>query len=151
MNQISTSTEISTFRLTLLRAMYLLLVVGLGLTMWPTIIAPTSVSANAGSVVRSLLGALCLLSVLGLRYPLRMLPLLIFELLWKIIWIVAFALPMWMGPGLDAYAAETLFACAIGIVLVPLVLPWGYIARAYLRAPATPWSVPAATAARPGP
>lgn len=143
--------QISTFRLTLLRAMYLLLVVGLGLTMWPTIIAPPTISANAGTVVRSLLGALCLLSLLGLRYPLRMLPLLIFELAWKLIWIVAFALPMWMGPGLDAYAADTLFACAIGIVLVPLVLPWRYIVREYLRAPATPWTAPAATAASPGP
>lgn len=143
--------QISTFRLTLLRAMYLLLVVGLGLTMWPTIIAPSAVSANPGTVVRSLLGALCLLSVLGLRYPLRMLPLLIFELAWKIIWVAAFALPMWLGPGLDDYAAETLFACAIGIVLVPLVLPWGYIGHAYLRAPATPWRAPAATAAGPDP
>jgi hypothetical protein len=143
--------EISTARLYLLRAMYLLLVVGLGLSMWPAIIAPPAVSANAGTVVRSLLGALCLLSLLGLRYPLRMLPLLIFELAWKIIWIVAFALPMWLGPGLDAYAAETLFACAIGVVLVPLVLPWAYIGREYLRAPATPWSAPAVTAARPGP
>lgn len=141
--------QISTLRLTLLRAMYLLLVVGLGLTMWPTIIAPPTVSANAGTVVRSLLGALCLLSVLGLRYPLRMLPLLIFELAWKIIWMVAFALPMWLGPGLDPYAAETLFACAIGVVLVPLVLPWGYIGRTYLRAPATPWTAPAVTAAGP--
>ncbi|NHZ97559.1 hypothetical protein [Massilia sp. CCM 8734] len=143
--------QISTVRLSLLRAMYLLLVVGLGLTMWPMIIAPPGVTANAGTVVRSLLGALCLLSVLGLRYPLRMLPLLLFELAWKIIWVLAFALPMWMGPGLDAYAAETLFACAIGIVLVPLVLPWRHIARQYWRAPGTPWTVPAATTAGPGP
>jgi hypothetical protein len=141
--------QITTLRLTLLRAMYLLLVVGLGLTMWPAIIAPSQLAANAGSVVRSLLGALCLLSLLGLRYPLRMLPLLVFELLWKIIWIVAFALPMWWGPGLDPYAAETLFACAMGVVLVPLVLPWGYLVREYLRAPATPWTG-AATAAGPG-
>ncbi|HEX8609951.1 MAG TPA: hypothetical protein VF800_01510 [Telluria sp.] len=141
--------DMSTLRLYLLRAMYLLLVVGLGLTMWPAIIAPPAVAANASTVVRSLLGALCLLSVLGLRYPLQMLPLLIFELAWKIIWVLAFALPMWMGPGLDAYAAETLFACAIGIVLVPLVLPWGYIARHYLRAPGTPWTTPSPTAAGP--
>jgi hypothetical protein len=119
--------------------MYLLIAVGLGLTIWPTIISPPSVVANSGSVVRSLLGALALVSLLGLRYPLQMLPLLIFELLWKVIWIVAFALPMWTGPGLDAYASETLFACAIGVVLVPLVLPWEYLYRHYVRAPSTPW------------
>lgn len=132
--------EISTFRLYLLRAMYLLIAVGLGLTIWPAIIAPPSLVANAGSVVRALLGSLALVALLGLRYPLQMLPLLIFELLWKVIWIVAFALPMWAGPGLDAYAAETLFACAIGVVLVPLVLPWGYLFRHYVQAPAAPWN-----------
>jgi hypothetical protein len=63
--------EVSTFRLYLLRAMYLLLAVGLGLTIWPAIIAPPSVVANSSTVVRALLGALSLLCLLGLRYPLR--------------------------------------------------------------------------------
>jgi len=130
--------EVSPLRLHLLRAMYLLIVVGLGITVWPAIVAPSSVVANANSVVRSLLGALALMSLLGLRYPLEMLPLLLFELAWKVIWIVACALPMWLGPGLDAYASETLFACAIGVVLVPLVLPWGYVARTYFRGAAAP-------------
>lgn len=134
--------DVSTFRLYLLRAMYLLIAVGMGMNIWPAIISPPSVVANANSVVRALLGALTLLALLGLRYPLQMLPLLIFELLWKLIWIVAVALPIWLGPGLDAYAAETLFECSIGVVLVPLVLPWGFIFRQYIQAPSTPWSKP---------
>lgn len=132
--------DVTTFRLYLLRAMYLLISVGLGLVIWPAIISPPSLVANASTVVRALLGALALVSLLGLRYPLQMLPLLIFELLWKVIWIVAFALPMWAGPGLDAYASETLFACGMGVVLVPLVLPWGFIFRQYILAPSTRWS-----------
>lgn len=134
--------DVSTLRLTLLRAMYLLIAVGLGLVIWPSIISPTSVAANSGSVVRAMLGALALVSLLGLRYPLQMLPVLIFELLWKVIWIAASAVPMWMGPGLDAYASETLFACAMGVVLVPLVLPWGYVYRTYVQAPSTTWLKP---------
>lgn len=132
--------DVTTFRLYLLRAMYLFISVGLGLTIWPAIISPPSLVANASTVVRALLGALALVSLLGLRYPLQMLPLLIFELLWKLIWIVAFALPMWAGPGLDAYASETLFACSMGVVLVPLVLPWGFIFRQYIQTPSTRWS-----------
>lgn len=131
--------EVSTVRLYLLRAMYLLMAVGLGLVIWPMIISPPTPDANANTVVWSLLGALSLLSLLGLRYPVQMLPVLLFELVWKVIWVVAFAIPMWMGPGLDAYAAETLFACSMGIVLVPLVLPFGYIFRHYIKAPSAPW------------
>ena len=131
--------EVSTLRLYLLRAMYLLIAVGLALTIWPHIIAPADLVAGPKSVIRALLGALALLALLGVRYPLKMLPLLLFELLWKLIWVVASALPMYLGPGLDAYASETLFATMMGVVLVPLVIPWGYAWRHYVRAPGEPW------------
>ena len=131
--------EVSIFRLYLLRAMYLLIALGLAATVWPVIISPPNLIAGPTSVVRALLGALALLSLLGLRYPLKMLPLLLFELLWKIIWVVGSALPMWLGPGLDQYASESLFACLMGVVLVPIVLPWRYVARHFARAPSEPW------------
>ena len=136
------ASEVSTLRLWLLRAMYLFIAVGLALTVWPAIITPLSSVANANTVVRSLLGALAVLCVLGLRYPLRMLPLLLFELLWKLIWVVAFALRMWLHQGLDQYASETLFACLIGVVLVPLVLPWGYVFRHYFASKGERWTNP---------
>ena len=41
------------------------------------------------------LGALSILAVLGVRYPFKMLPLLFFELLWKVMWLVGWGLPLW--------------------------------------------------------
>ena len=134
--------EITTLRLILLRAMYLLIAVGLGLTIWPLILSPPDLVANPRSVVRALLGALAVLSAIGIRYPLQMLPLLLFELLWKTIWVVASALPMWLHGDIDPYAADTLFACLIGVVLVPIVIPWRYVVAHYVRAPAEPWRAP---------
>ncbi len=133
--------EATTLRLTLLRGMYLLIFVGLGLTIWPLILFPSVLVAGPNSVIRALLGALAVLSAVGILYPLRMLPLLLFELLWKTIWVTASALPMWLHGGLDPYAAETLFACLIGVVLVPIVIPWRYVFAHYIRAPAEPWRV----------
>jgi hypothetical protein len=99
---------------------------GLGLPVWPLIVSPPDTAVNATTVIRSLLGALAALSLVGLQYPLQILPLLVFELLWKVIWVVAFALRMWLFTGLDDYARDTLFACLMGVVLVPIVIPWGY-------------------------
>ena len=132
--------EVSIFRLYLLRAMYLLIAAGLGFTVWPLIISPPAMGADSKTVVRALLGALALVSLLGLRYPLRMLPILLFELLWKIIWVVAFALPLWLKNSLDTYGQETLFACMMGVILVPLIVPWGYVYRHYVKAPGDPWT-----------
>jgi FtsH-binding integral membrane protein len=129
---------ISTLRLNLLRAMYSLMSVGLFITMWPAILHPTERLADANSVVLALLGSLGLISLLGLRYPLKMLPVLMFELLWKCVWIIAYAVPLCLGKGLDVYASETLFATGLGVVLVPLVLPWDYIFKHYVTAASEP-------------
>lgn len=131
--------EVSTLRLYLLRAMYLIIAVGLGMTVWPLIISPPDSAANARTVIWALLGALALMAVVGVRYPLRMLPLLLFELLWKTLWVVAFALRMWLDTGLDDYASETLFACLMGVVLVPIVIPWKYVFERYVSAAGDPW------------
>jgi len=74
------SDEVSLLRLHVLRATYLLLVVGLGATIVPIVV---SHELTARGVIPSLLGAVWLLALAGLRYPLQMLPLLMFELGWK--------------------------------------------------------------------
>ncbi len=131
--------EVSTFRLYVLRAMYALIAVGLGATIWPGLVAPPVNLSHMAGVVRSVLGAVSLLALLGVRYPLKMLPLLLFELLWKTIWVLAFGLPLWLDQKLDANTSETLFACLMGVVLVPLALPWGFVYRHYLKAPGDRW------------
>lgn len=131
--------QVSVLRLNVLRAMYLFIAVGLGLVIWPEILFPADTQANANTVVSSLLGTLGMLCLLGLRYPLKMLPLLIFEFFWKLIWVLAFALRMSLDTGLDSYAKDTLFACVIGLVLVPLVIPWGYVFNSFVKVKPEPW------------
>ncbi len=123
---------VSRLQLRLLRAMYLLVVVGLGLTAWPDIIAPAERAADSHSVVQAFLGALSLLALLGLRYPLQFLPILLFEICWKSLWVLVFALPVWLESGLDEYAAGVLFACVLGILLTPLAVPWKYVYVRYV-------------------
>lgn len=131
--------EVSTLRLYLLRAMYLLIVVGLGVTIWPGILNPPETLSHMAGVVRSVLGAVSLLALLGIRYPLKMLPLLFFEFVWKTIWVLAFGLPLWSAQQLTPDTRETLEACLMGVVLVPLVMPWRYVFANYLKAPGDRW------------
>lgn len=131
--------EVSTFRLYLLRAGYLVLAVGLAMMIWPGIIRPPENLSHMGAVVRSVLGAVSLLAVLGIRYPLKMLPLLFFELLWKSIWVLAFGLRLWSADKLDPDTKETLNDCIFGIILVLLVTPWGYVLKHYLKAAGDQW------------
>lgn len=130
--------EVSVLRLYLLRAMYLLIVVGLGLVVWPGIIDRATPWTLNGGVVKCMLAAFSLLSLLGLRYPLQMLPVLMWELLWKALWLGIVAYPAWAAGTIDAATSATAFECML-VVLIPIVLPWGYVIKHYVRAPGARW------------
>ena len=131
-------TELSPFRLNLLRIGYILLVVGLGSTIWPSILDPSRSWELMHGVVVSMLGAMSALAVLGLRYPLQMLPLLFFEMGWKAIWLIRVALPLWSGDRLDPATTQTLYEC-LPIILFPMIIPWSYVFENYAKKPGDTW------------
>ena len=130
--------EISLVRLYTLRICYLILAVGLGLYMWPSVIHHTPDLAVAHGIQFSLLAGLGLTAVLGLRYPVQMIPLLLFELIWKTIYLVAFALPLWSAHQVTGAAAQDIQACLMVVIFIPLI-PWRYVARHYIMQPGDRW------------
>lgn len=123
----STPLVLPRWRLNLLRAFYLFMTLGLALHIGPVLLQPGAHSGDAPTVVRAVLGAFGLLALVGVWRPLEMLPLLVFELLWKLIWIGVFGLPLMLAGQADAVAQETFWSCMLGLVLLPLVLPWGWM------------------------
>ncbi|HEU4777190.1 MAG TPA: hypothetical protein VFS95_10215 [Telluria sp.] len=134
---------VSTLRLYLLRAMYLLIVVGLSLVVWPGILHQTKPWTLSVGVVNCMLAAFSLMALLGLRYPLRLLPILMWEFIWKAIWLGIVAYPQWMAGTIDEATMGTAIECMVA-VLIPLVMPWGYVYEHYLREPAARWRTAAA-------
>jgi len=128
--------DVSLVRLYVLRATYLLLVIGLGSMIVPPLIAHEPM---ARGVIPSLLGALWLLAFLGLRYPLTMLPLLLFEFAWKTIWFFDYGLPQWSTGHKPPTFSDDFGAILAGVILMPIVIPWGYVWRHYLKAPGNRW------------
>ena len=132
-------TNITTFRLYLMRGLYLLVFAYLSTSMWPLLIHHRPWDDLMHGVAISLLAALGMLMALGIRYPLQMLPVMLFEFLWKAVWVAAIGLPLWHAGKLDADAAETFQACLVGVILVPLIIPWPYFWAHYIKAPGDTW------------
>jgi hypothetical protein len=130
--------QVSVFRLNLLRAMYLLIVVGLGIMVWPGVIHHVKPWELKQGVVVCMLAAFSALSVLGLRYPLQMLPLLMWEMVWKVIWLSVVAWPLWSAGTIDEATASTAAECLM-VVLIPFVIPWRYVFSHYIQKPADQW------------
>ena len=116
--------------------MYLLLVIGGAIVFLPQLIGH---EPTARGVIPSMLGGVWVLACFGLRYPLQMLPLLMFELAWKATWFFDFGLPQWISGQRPPTFGEDFFNIAMGVVLMPLVIPWGYVYRRYVRQPADRW------------
>ena len=131
-------TEVSLFRLYVLRAGYLLIAVGLAATVWPIVINHSPQWPLMNSVACSLLAAVSVLAAVGIRYPLQMLPVLLFEIVWKSIWLIAVALPLWSAYQIDARTWETVKDCLFGAILIPLI-PWRYVISQYVTKPGDRW------------
>jgi len=130
MTSIDPADDVSLARLYVLRATYLLLVVGLGAVIVPEIVGHALTSRG---VIPSLLGGLWAIAFLGLRYPLQMLPLLMFEFAWKLIWMISYGLPQWSAGELPPTFSEDFVSIGAGVILMPLVIPWGYVHRRFLK------------------
>jgi hypothetical protein len=128
--------EVSLVRLYVLRAMYLVLAIGGGIAFLPQLIGH---EPTARGVIPSMLAGMWLLACFGLRYPLQMLPILLFELAWKTIWLVDYGLPQWKAGVNTQVFKEDFKAIALGPVVFILVIPWGYVYRRYLKNPGTRW------------
>lgn len=69
-----------------------------------------------------MLVALGLLALLGLRYPVKMLPIVVFESAWKILWLTVVARPLWTGGRLDSATSRVASSC-LWVVIILAVTP----------------------------
>jgi hypothetical protein len=135
----STEAEsLPTYRLNLMRVGYLVLGVGLAIVKWPVLLQELHLLPVMDGVVAALLTAMSLLAFLGLRYPVRLLPILLFESAWKLIWIAAVAIPSLVAGDMDTATREVLYR-NLWVVIILAVIPWGYVWKRYVRAPGDRW------------
>ena len=107
--------------------MYLLLVIGCAIVFLSQLIGH---EPTARGVIPSMLGGLWVLACFGLRYPLQIFLMLLFELAWKTIWLIDCGLPQRMAGVNTAQFTEDFKAIAFAPVLLLLIIPWGYVFRA---------------------
>lgn len=134
----TTGPELPVYRLHLMRGGYLLMGLGLALVKWPLFLDGVHTLPLFEGVVTCLLTGMSLLAFLGLRHPVKLLPLLVFESAWKILWLGTVALPLAVTGELDAATQEVMVKNSL-VVVILAVTPWAYVWRTYVRAPGDRW------------
>ena len=128
--------EVSILRLSALRGMYLLNSILLGVGVVVEFARRQEPWDPIRGVAFSFWAALAILSTLGIRYPLAMLPLLFMQLLYKTVWLLAVYLPLRAA----GRSSDLAVSFVVTIVLDIAVIPWSHVVAQYIRRPGDRWS-----------
>jgi hypothetical protein len=132
-----TEIYLSPRRLNILRIGYVVMGVGLAVYKWPSLFNHEPWDLYQGTV-ECLLIAMSVLALMGLRYPIRMLPILMFEVAWKLLWLGVVALPVWLDGDLDGATREQVMK-VLWVVIVIAVVPWRYVFTQFVTASGDAW------------
>jgi hypothetical protein len=128
--------EISKFRFYLLRFFYLVNVVLLGSEVWTEIFTHKGLWDPLPGVAFSFWAAFSALAILGILHPLKMIPLLLVQFSYKLIWLIIVAYPLWSANHLTGSSAQGLAGINLkSIVADLLIIPWPYVLKTYILKP----------------
>jgi hypothetical protein len=72
------------------------------------------------------------LSIFGLLRPLRWLPIVIFMILYKTLWVIVVANPLWRAGALAGSPAGETAHIFVWAPLIALIVPWVYVFQTYV-------------------
>ncbi len=124
--------ELSPIRLYSMRFFYLFNGFVIGIGAWPVLMSSRKPWDLIHSIAFSLYAAYSLLMLLGVLVPIRMLPTLLLQLLYKLIWIAVVGLPMWSAGHLSQVSGTMRFFATI-VVLDLVIIPWRYVFENYRK------------------
>ena len=119
-----------------LKGMYILTIIhaggsGLGIILIPGFIRSLFGWPNQDPIVFGILGsvwvAFGLLSILGLRSPLKFSPVLLLQLTYKVVWFIGVILPILIAGEFPAYAMGYVFFFIVYIIGDLIAIPFPYV------------------------
>jgi hypothetical protein len=116
----------------LLRLLFLLMLVFLGKDSWTYIFTHNGTWNPMDAMAWCIWASYSVLSILGIIHPLKMLPIVMLEIMYKVIWLILVAYPLWRSNQLTGSPAEPMTYSFLYVVLPILAMPWRYFFRKYI-------------------
>ena len=125
-------TDVSKLRFIVLRCTYAFIAIGQTLVFWPKLLAHSIPWALNYGDAGAMLAATAIPMAFGIRYPLKMLPIMLYEFTWKVLWIAAIYVPIARAGQVDAATRESMVNVTLGVIVCGLAIPWGYVWKRYV-------------------
>lgn len=117
----------------LLRLFFFLIAVFVGSEAWLTLINHQGAWNHTVALTWCVFAAYSTLSIIGLFRPLRMLPIMLFVLIYKSLWLIVVAVPLWRSGTMTGNPAEEMAGVFMWVPVLFLVIPWRYVWQTYVR------------------
>jgi hypothetical protein len=118
----------------LLRVLYILMFLFLGRDAWTHVLTHQGPWDPDQAVAWCVWASFSVLALLGILHPLKMLPLVLLEIVYKVLWLIVVAYPLWSTNQLaDSPRAEHLTYVFLLVALPIVAVPWKYAFDHYVR------------------
>jgi hypothetical protein len=119
----------------LLRLLYILMFFVLGRETWTHIFAHQGPWDPKDAVVWCVWTAFATLAGIGIVHPVKMLPIVLLEIFYKVLWLILVAYPLWSKGTLAGSPAEAITTPFLWVILPIVAVPWGYVCVNYFYKP----------------
>jgi hypothetical protein len=116
----------------LLRLVYVLMFFVLGKTAWTHILTHQGTWEPDHAMAWCVWTAFATLAGLGIIRPLKMLPIMLLEVFYKVLWLIIVAYPLWSTGKLAGSPAEDMTSGFSWVILTIVAVPWGYAFATYV-------------------
>jgi hypothetical protein len=111
----------------LLRLLYILMFFVLGKETWTHILTHQGSWDPTDAMAWCVWSAFATLAALGIIRPLKMLPIVLLEIFYKVLWLIIVAYPLWSNGKLVGSSAEGMTSAFLWVPLPIVAVPWGYV------------------------
>jgi hypothetical protein len=119
----------------LLRLLYILMFFVLGKDTWTHILTHRGPWDPTDAVVWCVWTAFATLAGIGIFRPVKMLPIVLLEIFYKVLWLILVAYPLWSKGTLAGSPAEAITTPFLWVILPIVAVPWGHAFSNYIYKP----------------
>jgi hypothetical protein len=119
----------------LLRLLYVLMFFVLGRITWTHVLTHQGPWEPTNAVAWCVWTAFATLAGIGIIRPVKMLPIVLLEIFYKMLWLILVAYPLWSAGTLAGSPAEEITSQFLWVLLPIVAVPWGYVLANYLYQP----------------
>ena len=111
----------------LLRLLYVLMFFVLGRITWTHVLTHRGPWEPTNAVAWCVWTAFATLAGIGIIRPVKMLPIVLLEIFYKMLWLILVAYPLWSAGTLAGSPAEEITSQFLWVLLPIVAVPWGYV------------------------